>query len=137
MSNQKVPAFAKGFGFMTWFWVEDFNYFQTMQELPILFSIFSEDHGGFECYFEENALFYWTLLPGPYSPPPSVEAQKICDFEPRVWVLFYLTHKREIFSNPVKIFINKEDVSQFNVSYPAFDKMKSLTHGYLFKNMTG
>jgi hypothetical protein len=78
-----MSNFAKGFGFMCWFRLEEFNSVTGPGgEQPLLFSIFSQNHGGMEAYFEDNCLFYRTLDAKPYRSPPDPEAINLGEFNP-------------------------------------------------------
>lgn len=67
---------------MTWFWIEEFNH-GPGQDNPLLFSIFSEQIGGFECFFDDFTIYYWGLEPGEYTPPSIETSYKLCTVEPR------------------------------------------------------
>ena len=120
---------------MCWVRLEEFNYHPGM-EPPLLFSFFSKEQGGFEIFFDENILMYRILEPGEYTPPTTEGAIPLCDIENNEWTLIYFSHKKDLISSKVKVFINWEQVFEQGVDYPKIDKLKHLNHAYLFKNMT-
>ena len=57
----KEKAFANGFAISIWLRIEFSNSHLISGEYPTLFSIFCNNHGGFEAYFDNNTLYYKTL----------------------------------------------------------------------------
>lgn len=66
---------------------------QDPQNLPVLFNCGSSGYGGFECYFNENKLYYRILPPSSYT-PPNVDSNGILisEINPGKWTFFGIEH---------------------------------------------
>ena len=125
-------VFSKGFGFLCWFRHE--HYLEPTTDVPLLFSIYSEGHGGFECYFSGTSLFYRTLSSERYIKlkPGEIKGIEIAaDIEPEEWYLVYITHRQKKVGSKAKlnVSINRDAAYSFDCEYPDMDKVKELTHG--------
>lgn len=130
-------AFMGGFGFAIWFRLEYLNGHQTGPEHSTLFSIYSNGHGGFEAYFENNTLYYKTLSGKGYVHGHDSKSEMVYEFHTEQWYMFYVAHSNKYLASDVKFIVNGETVKEVSMKYPKMDKVGKLDRGYICKNFTG
>lgn len=126
-------AFSSWFGIAIWFRIEYLNYHQLRNELPLLFSIYSNGSGGFEAFFEENTLYYRVLGSKKYEMDKDEKAEEIFTFETERWYSFFLTHNKKYLASEVRTYVNGEPVKTFNMEYPKMEKVGKLDRGFICK----
>jgi hypothetical protein len=95
--NSQNWPFTKGFGAAIWFCLEDRTCISE-DKLSVLFNCFSQQYGGFECYFVERKLFY-RIIPRVYTPPTvNSNGVLIGEFEPRKWYFLGIEHDKPFIS---------------------------------------
>ena len=126
-------AFANGFAISIWLRIEFANSHLMSGEYPTLFSIYSDNHGGFEAYFDNNVLYYKTLNSKGYvhghEDSKSIE---VYEFEVEKWTNFSMVTT----SSDTKFILNGEIIKEEKIAYPKMEVGK-LDRGFICKNFTG
>jgi len=112
---------------------------QDPHNLPILFNCNSNGFGGFECYFNENRLYYRILPPMSYS-APTVESNGVLigEFTPNKWHFLGLEHDKPFLARAQLIaVVNDKQAVNFPMDYPKFDKHSKLNMVSICNNYIG